>query len=412
MKIKALAGILTGIAFILIILFRPGYTTESKPAEDPGRRAETVLADSLPIERTIRKFDLFLRDSLQSTGCVGAAATIFYQDRIIYTLTHGVKRAGTNDSIDRHTVFRLASVSKGFAGVLAAILQEEGILSMDDRIVEYLPDFRLRDSVNTHDLAIRHVLNHTSGLVPHAYDNLAEEGKTIREILPELETVNIAGIPGQYYGYQNVIFSLIDTLAELKTRRDYGELMYRKIFRPLNMKDASTGYRGLVWNSNVAFPHDRINGEYYPRPLNTGYYNLLPAAGVNASIDDMGKWLAALLGTYPKKIDTAVLNLISTPQIYTPLKRNYTRFWDLIKDRYYSYGWRIFDYKGKRILYHGGYVRGYRAEIAFCPDEKTGLAFLLNSPNRLASQVVPTFFNLYLEAPGGDQTGTASQAAP
>ena len=178
------------------------------------------------------------------------------------------------------------------------------------------------------------------------------------------------------------------------------------------MKDASTGYRGLVWNRNVAFPHDRVNGEYYPLPLNTGYYNLLPAAGVNASIDDMGKWLAALLGTYPKKIDTAVLNLISTPQIYTPLKWNYTRFWDPIKDRYYSYGWRIFDYKGKRILYHGGYVRGYRAEIAFCPDEKTGIAFLLNSPNRLASQVVPTFFNLYLETKGGEQTGTASQAIP
>ena len=88
---------------------------------------------------------------------------------------------------------------------------------------------------------------------------------------------------------------------------------------------------------------------------------------------------------------------ISSPQIKTPLKRNYTRYWDPIDGRYYSYGWRIFDYKGKRILYHGGYVRGYRAEIAFCPEEKTGIAFLLNSPNRLASQFIPTFFNIYLE---------------
>jgi beta-lactamase class C len=410
MKIKALA--LSGIALVLIVFFRAGYTTKSKQAEDSGWNAETVRTDTLPLEKTLREFDVFLRDSLQSNGCVGAAAIVVCQDEVVYTLTYGVKRAGTNDSIDRHTVFRLASVSKGFAGVLAAILQEEGILSMDDRILEYLPEFRLKDSVNTHDLAIRHVLNHTSGLVPHAYDNLAEEGKTLGEILPELATVQIAGVPGQYYGYQNVLFSLIDTLAELKTQRAYGELMHRKIFRPLNMKDASTGYRGLVWNVNVAFPHDRINGEYYPRPLNTGYYNLLPAAGVNASIDDMGKWLGALLGAYPKKIDTAVLNLISTPQIYTPLKRNYTRFWDPIENRYYSYGWRIFDYKGKRILYHGGYVRGYRAEIAFCPEELTGIAFLLNSPNRLASQVIPTFFNLYLEAQGNIQTGTASQASP
>ncbi len=396
MKIMILA--LSGIAFILIIFFSPGHRTESDPPADFTIQSEAIRVDSLPIQKTIRKFDMFLRDSLHSTGCIGAAVCIFHHDEIVYTLTHGVKRAGTEDSVDRHTVFRLASVSKGFAGVLAAILQEEGIISMDDRIIEYLPDFRLKDSINTHDLAIRHVLNHTSGLVPHAYDNLAEDGKTIREIIPELATVDIAGIPGQYYGYQNVIFSLIDTLAVLKTNRDYSELVYRKIFRPLGMKDASTGYRGLVWNHNVAFPHDRINGEYHPRPLNTGYYNLLPAAGVNASIDDMGKWLAALLGFMPKKLDTAVINLITTPQVYTPLKRNYTRYWDPIEARYYSFGWRIFDYKGKRILYHGGYVRGYRAEIAFCPEENTGIAFLLNSPNRLASQVVPAFFNMYLEA--------------
>jgi beta-lactamase class C len=410
MRIKILA--LSGIAFILIISFRPGHRTEIQSPVDLTSHSEIIRADSLPIQKTIRRFDRFLRDSLHSTGCVGAAATIFHQDEIVYTHTHGVKRAGTKDSVDQHTVFRLASVSKGFAGVLAGILEQEGIISMDDRIIDYLPGFRLKDSVNTHDLAIRHVLNHTSGLVPHAYDNLAEEGISIKEIIPELATVDIAGIPGQFYGYQNVIFSLIDTLSVLRTNRDYGELVFRKIFRPLGMKDATTGYRGLVWNHNVAFPHDRINGEYYPRPLNTGYYNLLPAAGVNASIDDMGKWLAALLGIVPKKLDTAVLNLISTPQVYTPLKRNYTRYWDPIEARYYSFGWRIFDYKGKRILYHGGYVRGYRAEIAFCPEEKTGIAFLLNSPNRLASQVVPTFFNLYLEAQSADPPSRTGQALP
>jgi beta-lactamase class C len=412
MKIKTFAGILAGMAMILIMLLWLGSETDSMPEADPVMQAEAVRSDSLPIQRTIRKFDRFLRDSLEATACVGAAATVFNQDKIIYTLTYGVKRAGTSDFVDRHTVFRLASVSKGFAGVLAAILQEEGIISMDDRIAEYLPDFRLKDSVNTRDLTIRHVLNHTSGLVPHAYDNLAEEGISIGEILPELASVNIAGIPGQYYGYQNVVFSLIDTLLKLKTGKDYGELLYRKIFRPLGMKDASTGYKGLIWNRNVAFPHDRINDEYYPGPLNTGYYNLLPAAGVNASIDDMGKWLGGLLGSFPKKLDNAVLNLISTPQIYTPLKWNFTRFWDPIDARYYSFGWRIFDYKGIRILYHGGYVRGYRAEIAFCPEEKTGIAFLLNSPNRLASQVVPTFFNLYLDDQSGHKTRHALQSLP
>jgi beta-lactamase class C len=145
MKIRTLAGILSGIAFILIILFWPGQKTASESPADFTMYTEPAGDDSLAILKIISQFDVFLRDSLRSTGCVGAAATIFHQDEIVYTLTHGVKRAGTRDSVDRHTIFRLGSVSKGFAGVLAAILLNEGIISMDDRVVEHHPGFRLKD---------------------------------------------------------------------------------------------------------------------------------------------------------------------------------------------------------------------------------------------------------------------------
>ena len=104
-----------------------------------------------------------------------------------------------------------------------------------------------------------------------------------------------------------------------------------------------------------------------------------------------------LTGNNPEAISPDVLKMITTPEIRTPLKRAYTRHWDPIDERSYSFGWRIFDYKGFRIMYHGGYVRGYRAEIAFCPELKTGLAFLQNSPNGIASRCVPTFFNMYIE---------------
>ena len=159
----------------------------------------------------------------------------------------------------------------------------------------------------------------------------------------------------------------------------------------------TAGLRELIWNRNVAFPHSRKNGEFFPLPLHTGYYNLLPAAGINASIEDMGKWLAALLGRTPMVIDPSVIALITHPQVQTPLKSAYTRQWDPIDERYYSLGWRIFDYKGHRIIYHGGYVRGYRAEIAFCPELDTGIAFLQNSPDRVASLCIPVFFNILFE---------------
>lgn len=375
-----------------------------------GRSQERVpvgvvdVPDSTPFEKTLRNFDVFLRESLDSLGTVGAAATIVHAKDKPYTLTYGVKKVDTEDSVDLNTVFRLASISKGFAGVLACQLDEQGKLPLDAHVNEYLRDFELKDSVNTNDLSIRHLLNHTSGLVPHAYDNLAEAGQGIGDILPRLKEVDIAAPPGRLYGYQNVLFSLIDTIAALGTNKPYADLLSEYIFRPLGMKNASAGFGSLVWNPNVAFPHYSRNGEFFPLPLHSGYYNLLPAAGVNASIEDVGKWLKALLGHPPGALSAAVLQKISSPQVETPLRNAYTRNWDPIDGRYYSFGWRIFDYKGYRIMYHGGYVRGYRAEIAFCPELDLGLAFLQNSPNGIASRFVPYFLNLYLEALSEDSS--------
>ncbi|MBA7591066.1 hypothetical protein ES708_33217 [subsurface metagenome] len=166
------------------------------------------------------------------------------------------------------------------------------------------------------------------------------------------------------------------------------------------MRDASANpYVFTRKKSNIAHPHSYRDSVAIALPVNTGYYNLKPAAGVNASISDMSKWLLALLGNNPEVMDSMVLQKITTPVVESPLKWRYIRYWDSIESKYYSLGWRIYDYKGRRIVYHGGYVRGYRAEIAFCQEEKVGIAFLQNSPNSLASKSIPEFFNLWFHSP-------------
>jgi beta-lactamase class C len=388
MKIKIIAGVLIAVTIISMTMLFPAKRTE------PLQEEILIIADTSPLTSSLKIFDKFLQESLDSSHTVGAAISIVQGDSVVLNRTFGVRRAGNNEAVTRNTVFRLASVSKGFSGVLALLLEKDGLLSMNDPVKQYIPDLLLKDSVNTADLNIGHLLNHTSGLVPHAYDNLAEAGIEIRDIIPELSTVNISAPPGELYGYQNVMFSLFDTIASQITYTDYSLILRDRIFQPLDMKNASAGFDSLVWNPDVAFPHISRAGRFRVLPMHTGYYNLMPAAGVNASISDMELWIKALLGYAPEIMGNEILGKIATPQIYTPLKRQYTRNWDELDGRHYSYGWRIFDYKGRRILYHGGYVRGYRAEIAVCPRENLGLVFLQNSPNRLAAQVVPTFFNI------------------
>lgn len=385
---KGVKRIFLLVIFIVVNLF-------FSEVKNPLAKGDNSLLQNSPVQITISVFDQFLQERFDNLGLVGAAATVVYSGNTIFTKTMGIKKAGTSDSIDSHTSFRLASVSKGFAGVLTAMLHHEDIISLDDKVVNILPDFQLKDSVNTHNLTIKHVLNHTSGLVPHAYDNLVEAKVPVIDIINRLNEVNISGPPGLIYGYQNVVFSLIDTIAAIKSGKDYSDLLKNNIFIPLKMVDASTGYNQFINTNNKALPHLRSRGSYKPVKLNKSYYNLAPAAGVNASISDLALWLKALLGHNEDVINKEISNLIETPLIKTPLKLHYTRRWGTVDEKHYSLGWRIYIYKGRKIIYHGGYVKGYRAEIAFCPEEKIGIAYLQNCTGKLASESIPKFFNLW-----------------
>ena len=398
------------LVFVVILLVFSGAILSTKGTRTPEIQEEVItktilLPESIPGPATemplpdlpaFRDFISFMSQELDSSQTVGAAYTIVHNGDVAYTGTFGQREYGTDLEVNRHTLFRLASVSKGFAGALACFLELDGAFSLDDRVVDHYPGFELKDSLSTAGLTIRHLLSHTTGLVPYAYDNLVEANQELPEIIERLDEVDISAPPGELYGYQNVLFSMLDPIARRTTGVPYQVLLEEKIFKPLGMLDASAGpVEGE--SPNMAYPHVKTRSGYVSLDPHEGYYNVMPAAGVNASISDMEQWLLALLGQKPEMMPDTILSSLSTPLIYTPLKWRYTRYWKPFRERYYSLGWRIYNYQGRKIVYHGGYIRGYRAEIAFCAEENVGIAFLQNSPNGLASRCVPTFFDLFLE---------------
>jgi beta-lactamase class C len=398
------------LLFVVLLLVFSGAILSTNGTRTPEIQEEiltkTILlpesvsqpANEMPLPDlpAFRDFISFMSQELDSSQTVGAAYTIVHNGDVAYTGTFGEREYGTDLEVNRHTLFRLASVSKGFAGALACFLELDGAFSLDDRVVDHYPGFALKDSVSTADLTIRHLLSHTTGLVPYAYDNLVEADQELPEIIERLDEVDISAPPGELYGYQNVLFSMLDPIARRTTGVPYQVLLAEKIFKPFGMEDASAGPVDGE-NPNLAYPHVKTRSGYVSLNPHKGYYNVLPAAGVNASISDMEQWLLGLLGQKPEMMPDTILTSLSTPVIYTPLKWRYTRYWKPFRERYYSLGWRIYNYQGRKIVYHGGYIRGYRAEIAFCTEENVGIAFLQNSPNGLASRCVPAFFDLYFE---------------
>ncbi len=390
------------IATGFILFSRGTKTLNSKPeiSENSTEIPESLSfneGNPLPEHKAFRDFISFMDQELDSSHTVGAAYTIVHEGEVVFTGTFGERKRGDNSRVDEHTLFRLASVSKGFAGALACLLEIDGSLSLHEKVVEYYPNFKLKDSINTADLTIQHILSHTSGLVPYAFDNLVEANQELHTIVDRLPEVNIAAPPGELYGYQNVVFSMLDPITRRATGVPYEVLLQEKIFKPLGLTDASAGPVNLSRNPNLAFPHIKKGGGYVPLNPHKGYYNVMPAAGINASISDMGQWLIALLGYMPDQLPESVRDKLASPVIYTPLKWRYTRYWKPFRERYYSLGWRIYKYQNRDVVYHGGYIRGYRAEIGYCPEANVGIAFLQNSPNGLASRCVPTFLDLFFE---------------
>jgi beta-lactamase class C len=388
--------LITGFIILSVI----GFSTLELGSVSDGAyevKSASIVRSPKPkgLDSLVYAYDQFLTHSIDSLKSPGAAIALVYKGEIILLKGYGVKQFGVADSVDFHTAFRLGSVSKGFASILTGIMVEEGVVNWDDCVKNYLSDFRMKDTSCTNHLTIRNILSQTTGLPEHTYTDMLDNGYEYDNIKGALANVPLIAKPGQIYTYQNVAYSLISDILFNASGKDYNNLLQEKIFSPLKMRDASTDYTSFYYNPNTAMPHLRVGTTWKSRPKNSRYYSASPASGVNASASDMAKWLLALTGYYPEVLPDKTIEDISYPEIETPRKKAYRINWKDLQKTYYGMGWRVFEVNGHNVVYHGGYVEGFRSEIAFDPQSKIGIAVLFNSNTPLASQCVPKFINSF-----------------
>jgi len=222
-----------------------------------------------------------------------------------------------------------------------------------------------------------------------------EEGISLDSMLSWLKKINLVSKVGESYSYQNVAYSVIAPVMQKATGKTYESLMQEKVFGPLQMKTASIDYASIMQNPNVASPHLRRSRQWKSVKITDTYYNVAPAGGINASISDMAQWMIALLGNRENVITKTTLQQLYTPEVKARSKnRNYGRMHRL-SDSFYGLGWRILYYPNDTLIYHGGYVNGYRSEVALNPKDKIAVCILANAPGELADNGIPLFFDLF-----------------
>jgi beta-lactamase class C len=341
----------------------------------------------------------FFIDSMALTKTPGAAVVIVKGDSIIFQEGFGVKVAGGRDSVDIHTVFRIGSLSKGFASILTGMMVQQGYVAWDERVQECYPAFILRDRQQAGRIKLWHLLSHTTGLPYHAFTNLIERGFDTRKIVQEyFPNAPVSGQEGVFYSYQNAAYCVIEEVMEASTEKEYPQLLQENIFQPAGMLHASCDFQSMQLCQDKAMPHLWTGMEWRPETISPLYYNAAAAGGVNASIADMGEWLKLLLGHKPQLIADTTLDKVFTPVIKTGKERRIFPKWINRDDASYALGWRILQHGADTIVYHGGYVNGFRGEIAFNRRDDIGICVLFNASSELSSACVPAFFEHWKKA--------------
>jgi beta-lactamase class C len=394
------------VTFTLLILFFVPISS----ANDHSVSSEVSIDvnASVDLKQFNQKFSAQVSKQLKKYSIPGGAYAIVKNNKIIAIENFGYTDKAKSLQVDNNTIFRLASVSKTFAATITTMLAQDQQLDLSDPITKYVPHFSLATKGSANKIQLRHLLSHSSGLMPNAYDNLLHENWTMEKIINRFDRITPICQPEKCYGYQNIAYGLLEPAIEASQNKSYADLLQERVFTPLNMTHASVGIDVYINEENTAKPHilrKRIKTgkkdqqghdikKYIWRTVKVtpDFYKVAPAAGVNASINDLAKWLMANLGHNPDVLSSALITELTTPRIKTKkdLRR---RFWrEHLTDAHYGYGWRIYQFKGRPIIYHSGWVAGFRADIGYSPDLDIGFAIVINAESNAISKISSQFW--------------------
>lgn len=355
-----------------------------------------------------QSFSKIVTQELKNHNIPGAAYVVIKNNEIVALKTIGYIDKKKTKKINKDTVFRLASVSKPFAATITTMLAQEKVLNLSDPIKKHIPSFELATKGSADKIKLKHILSHSSGLMPNAYDNLLHENWSMQKIISRFDRVTPICKPEKCYGYQNIAYGFLQFAIENSQTKSYESLLQERIFTPLKMNNASVGFNAFVSNKNTAQPHVLIKstktkkkdrkGRYirknvwHPVKVKPDYYKVAPAAGINASISDLAKWVGANMGNNPNVLSPTLISELTTPRIKTKKDINRRHWKESLKDAHYGYGWRIYQFDKSPVIYHSGWVKGFRADIGYSPEHQIGFAMLMNAESNLINELSHEFW--------------------
>ena len=282
------------IAAALLIAFSgaalaqaPASAPTAVPASAAVASPATIQLASLDadVERVMKLFDV-----------PGIAIAIVKDGQVLTARGFGVRKLGAPEKVDGKTLFEVASNSKAFTAAALAMLVDEGKLAWDDPVTKHLPDFQMYDAYVTHEMTVRDLLTHRSGLGLGAGDLLwwPTTSFSTDEIIHKLRYIAPSTSFRSSYAYDNLLYIVAGKIIAAKSGKTWGETIHERILAPVGMASTTTSLAENAGNPNVANAHSKINDRIaavkaMPVP------NAVGAVGINTNAEDIARWMNVLL---------------------------------------------------------------------------------------------------------------------
>ncbi|MDD5151250.1 MAG: serine hydrolase, partial [Flavobacterium sp.] len=310
------------------------------------------------------------------------------------------------EKVDANTLFGIASNSKAFTSAALAMLIDEGKLKWDDKVTQYIPEFKMYNEYVTNEFTIRDLITHRSGLGLGAGDLMIwPDGSDFKpeDIILNLQYLKPVSSFRTKFDYDNLLYIVAGVVIEKVSGETWCDFIENHIMKPLEMNNSAASFVRLKDTTNVIAPHVPTDGKL---KIISRYKNQTfdAAAGIYSSVNDLSKWMILQLqnGKYGSEKQNQLfsgkeqnemwqLQTIIPATTRAPYNTHFSG---------YGLGWFLSDIKGYKQVTHTGGLEGIVTQTTLFPELNLGIVVLTNQQSGAAfTAITNTIKDSYLDIP-------------
>jgi CubicO group peptidase (beta-lactamase class C family) len=352
---------------------------------------------------TSREIDSLVERTMNIFNVPGIAVAVVKDDKVIHSKGYGVRSLNTKQKVDSNTLFGIASNSKAFTTAALGILADEKKLSLDDRVIDYIPEFRLYNPYVTEEFTIRDLLTHRSGLGLGAGDLMIWPGSnnfTRNDIIHNLRYLKPVSGFRTKYDYDNLLYIVAGAVVARVSGISWEDFIETRIMQPLGMTGSAASFGRLKDKSNVIDPHAPVNGVV--QVIDRDFGEVANAAGgIYSNLTDMCKWIIMQMNN--GKYDAGLKKHLFSEEVHEAMWAPQTIIQVGGTTTYnthfasYGLGWFLSDVKGYKQVGHTGGLAGIVTQVTLIPEMKLGIIVFTNQQSGEAfSAITNTIKDSYL----------------